>query len=177
MIVDHRYRGPARSGNGGYTAGMLAAALREATGATTATVTLQAPPPLDVPMRLEPAGAGLQLVHGETVVAEVVAGEVTGDVAGPVPYPVAEAAQAGYRGLRDHPFPDCFTCGPSRAPDDGLRLFPGPVAADVVAAAWTVRPEFTTTTPQPAHRWSGPPWTARAAGRSTWPAGRWCWGG
>lgn len=45
-------------------------------------------------------------------------------------------------------------CGPARAPGDGLRIFPGPVAGrDLVAAPWTpdasladgrgaVRPEF-----------------------------------
>ncbi|HEV2087219.1 MAG TPA: hypothetical protein VGR21_02790 [Cryptosporangiaceae bacterium] len=142
ILVERRYRGPARSGNGGYTSGLLAVALRQATGATTATVTLQVPPPLDQPMALKPHGAGLRLLHGETVVAEVAPGEFTADVVGPVSYAAAETAQTAYPGFRDHPFPGCFTCGPAREPGDGLRLFPGPVAEDVVAAAWTVRPEF-----------------------------------
>jgi hypothetical protein len=40
--------------------------------------------------------------------------------------------------MRTHPFPGCFVCGPNRAPGDGLRIFPGMVAAsDAVAALWT----------------------------------------
>ena len=36
-----------------------------------------------------------------------------------------------------HPFPSCFGCGPERTPGDGLRIFPGPVGDDRVAATWT----------------------------------------
>lgn len=143
ITVTSRYRGPARSGNGGYTCGLLADALREATGTITATVTLLMPPPLDVPMEVRPDGDGVQLVYDGTVVAEAAPGELTRDVPGPVDHDVAAEAAARYPGLRDHPFPGCFTCGPERRPGDGLRLFPGPVAQEVVAAAWTVPAEFT----------------------------------
>jgi hypothetical protein len=44
---------------------------------------------------------------------------------------------AGYGGLRKHPFPRCFVCGPERAEGDGLRIFPGPVGEGRVASAWT----------------------------------------
>ena len=72
----------------------------------------------------------------------------------PVGFADAEAAALGYPGFRDHAFPRCFACGPARAPGDGLRIFPGPVAErGLVAAPWvpdaslvddgaTVRPEF-----------------------------------
>jgi len=52
----------------------------------------------------------------------------------------AEAAAATRRFPRftGHPIPGCFVCGVDRAPGDGLRIFPGPVAGrDVVAAPWT----------------------------------------
>lgn len=52
----------------------------------------------------------------------------------------AEAGRAasGYPGTTGHPFPECFACGPARAPGEGLRLAPGPVAGTpgVVAAPW-----------------------------------------
>jgi len=37
----------------------------------------------------------------------------------------------------DHPFPECFTCGTARAEGDGLRIFPGRITGDLVAATWT----------------------------------------
>jgi len=47
VMVSRRFCGPPQSGNGGYVCGLLGAQL-----ATTATVRLLAPPPLDVPLRL-----------------------------------------------------------------------------------------------------------------------------
>jgi hypothetical protein len=59
----------------------------------------------------------------------------------PVGYDDALAAGERYAGLNDHPFPECFACGPARAPGDGLRLRPGrldPAVGGVdVAAAWS----------------------------------------
>jgi len=58
-----------------------------------------------------------------------------------------EAAQRGYLGFARHLFPHCFTCGPARAEEDGLRIFPGPVAGrDVVACPWTPGRNLTTET-------------------------------
>jgi hypothetical protein len=50
---------------------------------------------------------------------------------------VARDAEAGYAGLASHPFPTCFACGTGRDPGDGLRIFPGPVPEERVAATWT----------------------------------------
>jgi hypothetical protein len=48
----------------------------------------------------------------------------------------AERAAESYAGLRDHPFPTCFGCGPEHP--DGLRVFPGPAGDDgLLAAPWT----------------------------------------
>ena len=62
-----------------------------------------------------------------------------------VPPAEARAAMATYPGLRTHPFPGCFVCGPDRAEGDGLRIFPGPVTpasdgAVRVGAVWTPHP-------------------------------------
>jgi hypothetical protein len=44
----------------------------------------------------------------------------------------------------EHPYPDCFTCGPQRTAGDGLRLFMGraPGPEPILAAAWTPDPRL-----------------------------------
>jgi len=56
----------------------------------------------------------------------------------PVPtFDAAESATRSFLGFRTHRFPGCFGCGPERAPGDGLRIFPGPLADDgVLASPW-----------------------------------------
>lgn len=128
IVVAGRYNGPAESGNGGYTCGLVAAA----TGLDE--VTLRRPPPLDTPLRVD----GTALYDGEHVVATV--GGAEGDMPEPPEFPgydAARAAEARYAGLRDHPFPTCYVCGPQRT--DGMGLRPGPVGQGVVATTWTPR--------------------------------------
>jgi uncharacterized protein YhfF len=122
LIVASRYRGPAGSGNGGYTCGLVAG-LR---GGTDVEVTLRLPPPLDRPLRID----GGALYDGETLVAESTSSAVELELPDPVA-PVEGAADP------DHPFPECFTCGPARS--DGLGLLPTPVGGGRVAATWHVR--------------------------------------
>jgi hypothetical protein len=106
-------------------------------------VTLRRPPPLATPLSLradddDPAGATLRCELDGTVVAEVTVGHFEAHAPDAVPYDVAAAAEHGYAGAVDHPFPTCFACGPDREPGDGLRLFPGPVPDrdGTVAAVW-----------------------------------------
>jgi hypothetical protein len=142
LVVPHRFRGPVTSGNGGWTSGALALHLA---GASTVRVRLSAPPPLDTPMELAADGNGVVASADGRRVAEAVAVDGTGpEPVPPVPFEAALAAGLRYAGLRDHPFPECFACGPARAADDGLRLQPGPLAPAVpgvdVAAAWSPGP-------------------------------------
>lgn len=136
LVVPERYCGPASSGNGGWTAGALAGlALGERGGAVE--VTLRLPPPLELAMPVEPAGDRLVARLEDRVVAEA---RVVDDELVPVEAvdpEVARAAETTYAGLRSHPFPTCFSCGVDRDPGDGLRIFPGFVAAARVAATWT----------------------------------------
>ncbi|MFC5494252.1 hypothetical protein [Nocardioides caricicola] len=140
LLVPHRFCGPPSSGNGGWTAGALAA-LTGADPALGVTVSLLAPPPLDVEMDVEVVGTTAVATYGGAPVARAEpapsrAPEVEID---PVPADEARAAQASYAGLRAHPFPTCYSCGTDRA--DGLRIFPGQVASQAgrarVAATWT----------------------------------------
>lgn len=136
LLVAARFRGPARSGNGGYTCGALAALAPPHWPAVT--VRLSQPPPLDVAMAVSRSQELLVAAHEGLEVAR--ATPAAGDPApvDPVDAATARAAEAAYPGLRSHPFPTCFTCGTDREPGDGMRIFPGPAGGGGrVAATWT----------------------------------------
>lgn len=145
LIVPHRFRGPARSGNGGWTAGALAQTLG-VVGAVR--VTLRRPPALDVAYAVVDGTASLD---GE-VMAQAEAVEDTLETVEPVPADEAREAMGRYPGLVSHPFPTCFSCGTGRAEGEGLRIFPGQVADTSrgrtrVAATWTPHPSIGSTLP------------------------------
>ncbi len=144
LRVPRRFHGPPKSGNGGWTAGALAATLPQSDDGAPVTVALRLPPPLDISMPLTPTAAGTVVSYNGRAVAEATYAESEPVPVPPVPVYEAAAAEARYGGHRQHPFPTCFTCGPGRRPGDGLRIFPGPVAASVtgtdaptVACTWT----------------------------------------
>ncbi|MDQ3629219.1 MAG: hypothetical protein M3419_10495 [Actinomycetota bacterium] len=137
ITIARRFRGPAGSGNGGWTAGRLATAYARLVGHGGAVeVTLRSPPPLEVELTLLPDGDALALLDGEVLVARAVGGEAPQPV-DPVDLATAQAAEQEYAGLVDHPFPECFVCGPARSPGDGLRLLPGRTGDGATACAWT----------------------------------------
>ena len=138
LIIPVRFRGPARSGNGGYTAGCLAEQVPASSPVSTVEVTLRQPPPLDTAMQVATDDGVTVLSFDGAPVAEarVVDTELT--TVEEVAPDVAASAMAHYPGLRSHPFPGCFACGPEREEGDGLQIFPGPVPgqADTVASLW-----------------------------------------
>jgi hypothetical protein len=138
LVIADRFRGPARSGNGGYTAGALAA-LAPADW-TAITVRLSQPPPLDVAMTVARGEERVTASYDGSEVARATAADHDPQPVPPVDVEVARAAEAAYPGLSSHPFPTCFVCGTGREPGDGLRIFPGPVADGRVAATWTPAP-------------------------------------
>jgi hypothetical protein len=139
LTIPYRFRGPSRSGNGGYVCGRIAA---YADGPVT--VTLRQPPPLATPMAVERDDAGsLRIRHGRALIAEAASspGPPALEIPGPVSLAEARTAAGGARYFRDPLFPDCFVCGMSRRPGDGLRIFPGPVPGRALwAAPWTPDP-------------------------------------
>lgn len=150
LLVPRRFCGPPSSGNGGWTAGSLAALVDQVPpehgGWPTVRVSLRKPPPLDVPLPVVTGeGTAEAVLDGELVAsAQVVEDEPP--VVEPVRADEARAAEAAYPGLTFHPFPSCFSCGVAREEGDGLRIFPGPVAdqdgATRVAATWTPHPNL-----------------------------------
>ncbi|MBA3843798.1 MAG: hypothetical protein H0X39_14500 [Actinobacteria bacterium] len=129
IVIESRFRGPADSGNGGYSAGVIAREL----GGESVEVTLRLPPPLDEPLRLDAQG---RVWDDHALVAEAVHAEVGIAPADPVAWGDALAAEAPDL---ESPFPECFVCGHARGVD-GLHLHAGAVdQRGVHAATWTVR--------------------------------------
>ena len=137
LRIDHRFRGPPDSGNGGYVCGLVARAL----GGSDCEVTLHAPPPLDRDLQLEVSDDEARLLGGESLIAS--ARRTALDLEVPLPPTLEQAEKAGKRftGFTHHIFPACFVCGPDRAKGDGLRIFTG-AAHRQVAGTWTPDPSL-----------------------------------
>jgi hypothetical protein len=134
LTITSRFAGPANSGNGGYTSGLLAGAL-EAQG--TLAVTLQHPPPLDTALEVEPDGTGGSLRHGDVTVAVAQPDEFVSTPPAAASVQQALSAEEQYAGFVDHPFGSCFVCGTLRRPPDGLCLRPGRFGETGTACTWT----------------------------------------
>ena len=138
ISIDSRFRGPNRSGNGGYVCGRIARLIDGP-----ASVRLRMPPPLDTPLQLETDDLtrGARLRHGSTVVGEAVPGGPALEAPAPIDLDTATVAAERFTGFEIHAFPHCFVCGPKRTEGDGLRIFTGPVkgaSPGTVAAPWRV---------------------------------------
>lgn len=134
--MPRRYNGPPNSGNGGWSAGALAASLPGARDKAI-TVQLKAPPPLDTPMPIMETATGAVATHLGKPVLEASYAEHDPEPVPAVTVAEAAAAEARYDGLKEHPFPTCFACGTDRRSDDGLRIFAGKIDEGRVAATWT----------------------------------------
>jgi len=145
ISVPRRFHGPPDSAHGGYACGLIAELACELLPADPrwgadgeVVVQLHSPPPLDVDLRMAVAGRRAHVWDGCTLIASAAYGPPPALAAGPVPLAVGEAAGPRYPGHVDHPYPDCYVCGPEHR-DGGLRLAPGPVEdrSDLVACTWT----------------------------------------
>ena len=139
--VDHRFRGPPHSGNGGYVCGLIA---RQAGFQPGAEVTLRAPTPLGRPLSFIKARDGeATMMDGMTVIATARPFVLDIEALPQASLAEAQAATARSIGPDQHVLPHCFVCGPGRNHGDGLRVFAGPLDArdagwtGPLAAAWT----------------------------------------
>lgn len=151
IIIPARFRGPPESGNGGYVAGAIAECFagEDSSAADAAIeVTLRAPTPLDRVMNVVRRDDDtLQLILGETLIAEAVRTRLELDIPEPPSFEAALSAQPRSpsfyenvnpmlpQGTGFHPI--CFCCGADVEPDEGLHVYAAPVDGfDGVAAAW-----------------------------------------
>ena len=148
LRIPSRFNGPKGSGNGGYSAGVVAGLL-----GGEAEVSLRRPVPLDTELQVaRDDGDAVRVLDGDVLVAEGRAGEVDVELPAPVGPDEARLARQRYRGSSDNIFSGCFVCGKAR--DDSFEVFAGPVEGRrLVASPWTpppwsadptghVRPEF-----------------------------------
>ena len=143
LSIPKRFNGPLDSGNGGYSAGVVAGLLDGS-----AEVSLRRPVPLDTLLDVAREDDGsVRVLDGEALVAEArSAPELEVEVPAPVSPHEARLAAARYRAPSDGVFSRCFVCG--RAREDAFGVFAGAVEGrEVVASPWTP-----------------PSWTADAAG-------------
>lgn len=143
LTIDRVHTGPPDSGNGGWVSGSLAKSVRTSPDHPAVRVRLLSPPPLERPLRVSvgpddsvglddsvgPDDGECVLLDGDHVVARAWPADrpnVVHDA--PVSLADARAAELGYEGAIEHPFPTCFSCGIDRSPDDALCLRPGPLA-------------------------------------------------
>ena len=158
IVIPARFRGPPESGNGGYVAGTIAECFsqkQDAHAADTANaieVTLRAPTPLDRPMSIfRNEASSLQVILGETLIADATRTELTLEVPEPPTFAAALAAAPKspsfirninplmQDGTGFHPI--CFCCGADvdekGGEEAGLHVYAAPVDGfDGVAAAW-----------------------------------------
>jgi hypothetical protein len=133
LTVAGRFNGPDGKGNGGYSAGLLAAELDGP-----AVVSLRSPVPLDAALDLVREGGVVRALDGETLVAEAEpATPLALDVPAPVPAAEAREAMRDYSAPRESPFSRCFVCGPAR--EDCMEVFASQVPGrdGLVATTWT----------------------------------------
>jgi hypothetical protein len=141
VVIERRFRGPDWSGQGGYTCGLVAAAV-----GNPAEVRLRNPPPLGTPLELRPVESTDAVMLFDPTDCPVAEGWSLDelDIAVPTPGVGVDEASAGAaayldkEGHGEHPFPGCFGCGPEREEGDGLRIFAGPVPGrdGIFAAPW-----------------------------------------
>ncbi|MFO7540111.1 MAG: hypothetical protein R6X32_18885 [Chloroflexota bacterium] len=133
LTINGRFQGPDHMGNGGYVAGLLARPL-----GNQAQVRLHRPAPLDKPLPWRQSVNGhVRLWSNGRLLAEASPVFLGLSVPAPPPYTAVLAAQQEATYGHDHPFPDCFVCGPNRPHGDGLGLRPTYLPDyNLVAATW-----------------------------------------
>ena len=137
IIIPARFNGPADSGNGGYSAGVVAAFIDG-----DACVRLHSPPPLETPMQVSLPSDEVELHDGETLVATGRAVKLDLDVPHAPSIHEARESSKGFPGFEGHLYSTCFVCGTRRPAGDGLELFPGPLPGGGYACTWLPKPDM-----------------------------------
>lgn len=133
LSIESKFNGPHNSGNGGYSAGLLAQYVDGV-----ARVRLASPPPLDTALSVHRLDDNVELRNESVLIATASPSVLTLDI--PDAPSLTQAAQASthYVGFKEHALPKCYVCGPERCAGDGMRLFPGSLSkSEIHACAWS----------------------------------------
>ncbi len=145
ILISDRFNGPVGSGNGGYSAGLLAGFVGEP-----CVISLRLPPPLNDVLQVERRAdrwvaldaQGRVVLEGYPVTA--VPASLSTAPAPTTPFPTlaqARSARQRFAFADNHPFPTCFCCGTERS--DGLSIHCGPLEnGRTWACDWTVPGEW-----------------------------------
>ena len=131
IIINKRFNGPPNSGNGGYTAGIIAANLP-----FSPEITLRFPPPLDQPMNLLIKENSATLLNGNTLIAEAKVTDLQLNIPPAISFEQANSATVAVNIYESAPFQKCFVCGANRAEGDGLNIRSKTIGQQKVAAPW-----------------------------------------
>ena len=130
VIIDHRFRGPLDSGNGGYVCGAIATSgmydILKINRETPVQVTLKLPPPLDTPLQISATEGIASLNHQQDVIGVAEVSGFEHDVPSPPSDSLIQESVNHYSPSVDKKMHECFVCGPKRKPKDGLRILPAP---------------------------------------------------
>ena len=151
ISIPPRYCGPPDTANGGYLAGKLAGYFNLGSSIS---ISFRAATPLDTVLSVVKAENNqnqvIQIMDGEKILA--IANTKPLDLVKPTLPNIEKIPKAKMQcaGFKNHPFPECFVCGPDRPLGDGLGIYPGPVSNDdsnntfsnIVAAEWELPEEL-----------------------------------
>jgi hypothetical protein len=131
--------GPDGSGNGGWSAALLAEHVDAGRARDGVAVSLRVPPPIGRALQVGAEGEQVQLLDGDVLVASAEPAQVELDAPARVrsiDVAAARAASAGFPFRERHPFPRCVSCGTQRdAGQVALHLHCGPLDGVLVGDA------------------------------------------
>jgi hypothetical protein len=147
VTIARRFRGPTHSGNGGYVCGLLAACFAD-DAREAPEITLRTPPPLEKPLQLQTQSGppeSATLSDGDTLIAQAQRIDLQLECPAAPDLELAAQCSRNFVGFETHAFPECFVCGPARAPADGLCIFPGTAPDGSVIAPFIPDPSLPST--------------------------------
>lgn len=141
--VDTWFQGPTGSGQGGWTAAALQAAIGQPVS-----VAIRAPIPLETDLEIRHIGDTWELAAVDDPTPVLIATPWTPDVPDTAPVSIDDAAEASTRFplFDDHPVPVCFSCGLEH---DSMRVHAGELvdgrwASTWIAPSWAALPDGST---------------------------------
>ncbi|MCE9499688.1 MAG: hypothetical protein K8R21_04195 [Leptospira sp.] len=132
-VLSKRFCGPPKTGNGGFTAGLLV----EAVGTDAAEIRLLNPTPVETSIIIESEKGLRGTIFNDSKKALATLKSIPDEDFPEYNLPVvpdlddAKKMSVLYAGFTTHPFPTCFVCGPKREVNDGMRIFVGPAPEQI----------------------------------------------